>query len=298
MLGIAEKRLGETQKAQTHLAEAFPKLTDDRVRIQSGLELLELYYASGDLEKSATIVGALERIAPDNPDVLYSATRIYTDLANQARDTLASVAPQSGRMHEVLAQHLINLGKIDDAILQYQKALERDPKLPGLHYELGEAFLTRSHQAADVSLAEKEFRQALEQNPSDAKSEYQLGIIYQLRGDFTSAKQSYSHAVQLRPNYATAQFALGSVLFSMGDEGAALPHLLSAERLDPSNPAVHYRLLTAYRKLGRSEDAARESTAFQKLWQEQKQIEQTYLDMHEKVPDKYEPDAPTPEADK
>ena len=298
LLGMAERRLGDVQKAQLHLAEAFPKLKGDRVQVQAGLELLDLFYADGELDKAAEVIATLKRIAPANPDVLYSAARIYEDLANQARDSLASAAPDSGRMYEIMAQHLVNMGKIDEAIVQYEKALQSDPKLLGVHYELGEAFLHRSHQAEDLDRAEKEFRLAAAENPSDANSRYQIGFICELRDDLGSARQFFSRALQLQPDHAMAHLSLGSVLLAMGEQEAAFPHLLAAARLDPSNPSVHYKLSLVYRKLGHTSDATRESAEFQKLRQNQKHIEQMYLEMHEGVPSKYEQESGFPEPDK
>ncbi len=298
LLGMTEKQLGDAQRAELHLSEAFVRLKDDRVRLQTGLELLDLCYASNDLDRAASVVPVLKRLAPDNADVLYSAVRIYGDLANQARDNLASVAPDGGRMHEVMAQHLVNMGKDEEAIIQYEKALEKDPKLPGVHYELGEALLHRSYQAADLDRAEKEFRLASAENLSNADPQYQLGMIYQIRSDMKSAQQFFSHALELEPKHAMAQLGLGSVLMTIDQPEAALPHLLLASQLAPSNATVHYKLSTAYRKLGRPDDATREVAEFQKLWQDQKQIEQVYREMHESVRENSEPVAGVPETDK
>ena len=68
--------------------------------------------------------------------------------------------------------------------------------------------------------------------------------------------------------------------------------------MDPSNPSVHYKLSLVYRKLGHTSDATRESAEFQKLRQNQKHIEQMYLEMHEGVPSKYEQESGFPEPDK
>jgi tetratricopeptide (TPR) repeat protein len=298
LLGMTEIRLGDAQRAELHLSEAFAKLKDDRVRLQTGLELLDLCYASNDWEKAADVVAALKRVAPDNPDVLYSAARIYDDLADQARDNLASVAPDSGRVHEIMAEHLVNMAKVEEAIVQYEEALEKDPKLPGIHYELGEAFLHRSSQAADLDRAEREFRLAAAENPSNADPQYQLGVIYQLRSDLNSAEQFFSHALKLEPKHAMAQLGLGSVLMTMDQPESALPHLLTASQLVPSNPAVHYKLAAAYRKLGRPTDATREQAEFQKLWQDQKKVDQLYSEMHESVRRSPEPNVEVPDAGK
>src|SRR4029077_18245519 len=121
---------------------------------------------------------------PSNADVLYSAYRIYSDLANRARDGLALLAPDSARMHEIMAQHLVNEGDLASAIAQYRKALAIDPKLRGIHYELGEAILQDSTSDTAIETAEKEFQAALSENPGDASAEYRLGRVCAQRLDF------------------------------------------------------------------------------------------------------------------
>jgi len=47
LLGIAERRSGDINGARTDLEKAFPKLTEPKMRIQTGMELIELYSAVG-----------------------------------------------------------------------------------------------------------------------------------------------------------------------------------------------------------------------------------------------------------
>jgi hypothetical protein len=51
----------------------------------------------------------------------------------------------------------------------------------------------------------------------------------------------------------------------MNEPRKALDYLLDAERSDPQNEIVHYRLALAYRKLGVKADADREWAAFQDI---------------------------------
>jgi cytochrome c-type biogenesis protein CcmH/NrfG len=67
--------------------------------------------------------------------------RAYSDLAEHALDSIALIAPNSARMYQIMAQHQVNEGDIAQAIIQYRKALQIDPKLSGAHFELGEAIL-------------------------------------------------------------------------------------------------------------------------------------------------------------
>ena len=112
------------------------------------MELVELYTASQDLEKASSVVNAMRQADPANPAVLYAAYRVYSDLAGEAMLSLALAAPDSAQMHQVMAHEEARQGNTAGARVQFQKALEIDPKLPGIHFEMGE-LLGLSEDAKD-----------------------------------------------------------------------------------------------------------------------------------------------------
>jgi tetratricopeptide (TPR) repeat protein len=170
-------------------------------------------------------------------------------------------------------------------LIQYRKALELEPKLRGVHYELGEAILQDSRAAAALENAEKEFQAALAENPADARAEYRLGTVCLLERDYRTAVQHYSRALQLQPDNAYAQQELGAAWIKLGEPEKALEPLLTATRLDPLYPTAHYRLGTLYRQLGREAEARRELQVFEKLEESRKQIDEVYQRTHLEFPE-------------
>ena len=59
LLGIAEKRTGDINAARDDLEKAFPNVSDQKIRIETGMELIEIYSGTGDLDKAAAIVSVL-----------------------------------------------------------------------------------------------------------------------------------------------------------------------------------------------------------------------------------------------
>jgi len=278
-LGMCEARLGHVAEARRLLEAALPHLANGPFETQAGLDLAQIDYQVGDLDGAVEVVRLLLRNNPTNVDVLYTTARVYADLANRSRDALLLTAPESGRTHQLIAEVLINRGDSHAAVRQYRKALEVDPKLRGVHYELGEAMLQGSRDASALEAAEKEVRAALTENPGDANAEYWLGIIYSLRGDYQTAIELYSRALQLSPDDAGAHQALGAAWIKMGKPEKALGDLLAATRLDPLYPTAHYQLGTAYRQLGRESDARRELATFEKLDEARQRTSQAYSRM-------------------
>jgi tetratricopeptide (TPR) repeat protein len=264
-LGMSELRLGNLQDAKAHLAESFPHVQDEKLQSQVGMNLISLYYQSHNLDQALEVLRVLQRARPNDPDLLYTAYRTYSELAAHTLATLAQVAPASAQMRRILAQAQQSQDDFPGAIAQYRKALELDPGLPGLHFELGQAILANSTDEPARQEAAKEFRLALAEDPSNANSQYMLGEIAWLRSKPEEALQYYAQAVQLRPEFVDAHIAMGKALTTLGRPADALEQLSAAARLDPQNEVAHYRLAEAYRKLGRTGEAERESAEFRKL---------------------------------
>lgn len=277
ILGLCEKAQGRFNSAQPLLEKSFPHLQDRNLQIRGGMALAELDYQHHDLEKTSAVLAVLQKLAPENVDVLYVLYRIHTDIATQARDKLALIAPESPRMHQLLAQHLVTEGDAKGAVAQYREAVRIDPRLPGAHFELGEAILADSMAEESKQDAQKEFETALALNPGDAKAECQLGALFSLRGDADAALSHYQHAAELAPDDPEAQVGLGKVLLSSGQFEKALEHLLHAVAVDPLDAQAHYRLAQAYRQLGRISEADREVATFKQLREAQERLRSAYM---------------------
>src|SRR5215471_1407129 len=72
LLGMSEKRTGQITAALVDLEKSFAQLQEDKLRVQAGMELVEIYYSASQLERAAAVVAALRQIAPENTDVIYT----------------------------------------------------------------------------------------------------------------------------------------------------------------------------------------------------------------------------------
>jgi tetratricopeptide (TPR) repeat protein len=278
LLGMSERRIGQTAGAQADLEKSFPQLQEEKLRIQAGMELIEIYYGAGNLDKAANIVGVLRQLAPTNTDILYTAHRIYSDLAGESTLTMAMLAPKSARMHQVMAQEMARQGNMEGAIAHYREAVKLDPQLPGLRFELAEA-LNLSSSAADQEQVEKEYQAALSDNPFDEKAECRLGDIALRASDLESALAHYTRALELQPNDAEACLGIGKTLTQMHRPAEAEPYLKRSAQLEPFNAATHYRLSLVYRAAGRTADAQKELAEFQRLKDMKERLKQVYEEM-------------------
>jgi tetratricopeptide (TPR) repeat protein len=286
LLGMAEKRTGDIKSALGNLQKAFPELKERKIQIDTGMELIEIYSGSGDLDRAAAIVSVLRELDPTNVELIYTAYRVYSDIADESRLSLIVVAPNSARTHQMMAHELARQGKADEAIANYREALKIDPKLPGLQFELAE-MLNNSTIPNAREEAESEYRAALAANPSDEKSECRLGDLAALKGDQKAANEHYERALKLQPNDAEANIGLAKTLMSMNQSEKALPLLEHAVNLDPTSAVAHFRLSTVYRQMGRAADAKRELEEYQKYKDMKEKLRELYRQMR-LVPEKKE----------
>jgi tetratricopeptide (TPR) repeat protein len=262
LMGIAEKRTGDPKTAQNHLERAFSNLDDKKIQIQAGLELVELYSASAQLDKALSVAAKLEELAPQNPQILLVAYQISRQMMDQSLLTMTMAAPDSAEMHMIMAGELGRQGDHTNAIAQYREAIRLNPSLPGAHFELAEQLRTSSDPALNAQ-AEDEYKAAIRVNQYDELSWRQLGGILAAKGDYKTAEEDYRKALALQPKDSDARTGLAIVLISLNQTNEAISLLEDAVKDDPTNLVAHYRLSMLYRRAGRTAEAQREMETFQ-----------------------------------
>jgi Tfp pilus assembly protein PilF len=275
LLGMCERRLGKADQARRDLEAVVGQLDDMPIRVEVGLELIEMDTASQDLAKAALVVETLRQAAPTDPRVLYAAYRIYTDLSGEALLGLSVAAPESGQMYQAMAHELVRQRDLNGAMENYRKAIAANPNLPGIHYELAEVM----HASDDLKVraaAEREYKLAVSANALDVSAITKLGDIAVEKNLLDEAAEYYKRALTQAPNDADALQGLAKVYIERNDAAAALPLLERATAADPTNLQAHYRLSTVYRKLNRPEDAKRELETYQKYKAMKEKLRKVY----------------------
>ena len=278
LLGMAESRTLDFANARKDMEAAFPALQDRRFQVQLGLELAGLDTESGDLDKAATVIAQLRKAEPDNPEVLYAAYRTYSDLAGESMLALSLAAPDSAQMHQLLAHEDARQGNTNAAIAQYRKAIAIDPHLPGVHFELAELLRTSADETVKKA-AEQEYHAALLENAQDEKSILRLAEIDAQKGNTEQSYKEYAKAAELQPADADAKLGLAKTLIEMNQSDKALPLLEQTVQQEPTNATAHYRLATLYRKLGRVDDARRETELYKKFKEMKEKLQALYKEL-------------------
>ena len=278
LLGLCEYQLGHLTPARTDLSNALSNVHEPKLRKEVGLTLIEIDTAQQSLADAAVVAQKLRDEAPEDPEILYAAYRIHSDLAGESLLSLSLVAPRSGQMQQAIGHELERVRDLPGAIASFRKAVAANPDLPGIHFELAEA-LHSSDSQADRAQAEPEYALALEKNPGEVQAAVRLGDLHADRGDLEGATRFYNQALQLRPDSVDANIGLARVYSDQNENEKALPLMQRALAADPSNLLTHFRLSALYRRLHRPEDSKRELLEYQKLKTLKDNLRQVYSTM-------------------
>jgi tetratricopeptide (TPR) repeat protein len=214
---------------------------------------LQLQRAYTGLERHANAVGValqLTHLYPDDPEILYHASRLHANFAFLTLRSLAQVAPDSLWVHLAAGEANESLGLDDRALQEYRAVAAIDPKRPGIHFRLGRVLLARAERVGSTqSEAIKEFAQELENDPTNANSAYEIAEIHRKAGDLREARTFFETALMHYPDFEEALVGLGRALIALEQPKLAIPHLDRAIGLNPKSEVAYYQLAQAHRAL-------------------------------------------------
>jgi Flp pilus assembly protein TadD len=207
---------------------------------------------------------------------------------------------------------LYYLGRLDIANLDFAGAIENltkasaKPPFPDTAYYLGFAYFKQG----DLASAEKWLQEAAKANPTDARVQYQLGLVYRKEGKEEEAKKAVALSEQQRQrddlqsrlkvecaqkldqgpraaaeaicdqlydaNDADKLTALGVLYGQHGDLQAALKPLRRAADLSPQSPQMQYNLALVYYQLNQFDDARAPLEQALKRWPDLFQLNALY----------------------
>lgn len=232
------------QLAEKHLRK-YPKDVPMRV------VLARADLAQGKLQEAFSELQKALAVDPKNIDALFYLSLVSRELSQREYQRLFSMAPESARVHQLLAEAAQAADNNSKAEQEFQQALEANPHSVEVATELAE--LKRSQSKFDEAIAF--YMQAEKSGPMTYDVAYGLGACYTYKQEYPEAIEWLRKAVALAPDSTAGRFALGNALFQDGQIEAAIPDLREALRLEPRMKQAYFLLGRAYSKLGRQEEA-------------------------------------------
>lgn len=230
--------------AETYLRK-YPK--DAPVRVM----LARAELAQGKLQESFDELQKVLAFDSKNIDALYYLSLVSRELSAREYQRLLSLAPDSARVHQLLAESALAAENYGEAEEEFQKALKANPHSVEVSTELAE--LKRSQSKFDEAIGY--YTDAEKNGALSYEVAYGLGACYTYKQEYSQAIEWLRKAAALDQDSAAGRFALGNALFQDGQVEAAIPELKAALRLEPQMKQAYFLLGRAYSKLGRQEEA-------------------------------------------
>jgi tetratricopeptide (TPR) repeat protein len=256
-LGTAYYKTSNFPKAIDYLERARSEDSSNREAVQ----LLGMsYYANGHPAEAIPLLEKVQGwIAGANVDGYYILGTCYIQTKNydQARNSFArmfEVPPDSAAAYLFTSRMLLRQEYEPIAEEYALKAATLDPKLPLVHFLLGELYLYKSRLPEAIA----EFQKELGINPANAATYYKLADAYSRVQKFDDAQRLLQCSIRLDPTSSVPFILMGKVLEKKGDYDLAVLSLRHAVTMEPNNPTTHHLLGQAYRDMGQKEDAERE----------------------------------------
>jgi len=253
LLAMSLSEIGRYSEAVAGLEKCLHRSAETEIKRMCGLELERAYAGLKKDSKAVEVAMELDRLYPDDPEILYQAGKVYGNFAYLTMEKLARVAPTSVWRHLAAAEAHESQGSYGQAIQEYHNVLRLEPDRPAIHYRIGRSLMGRfwQHQSQDdVAAAEKEFEEELRLHPDNANAAYELGEMCRKNKQVEKAQRYFEQALQHYPDFAEAQLGLAAVLLEKNQPAQALPHAQRAVAVDPENEVCWYRLAKIQRSLG------------------------------------------------
>jgi len=260
MSGLCEYKLRRYDAALESLSRAESLKFEEPPELARAarLHLALVLTKSGSFERAITVLTELVLVHKKAPEVAAAA-----GIAGLRQPWLPFEVPEASRdLVFQLGDAMVAAMEKDykEATQKFEAVLQQYPQEPNVHFRFG-AFL--NIQDSDRGIAE--IKKAVELAPDHVPALVGLTVICLKREQIDTALEYGERAVKVSPGDFSTHIALGRVLLAKENPARAAAELELAEKLAPASPEAHFSLASAYSRLGRKDDAARELGEFKRL---------------------------------
>ena len=248
-LGICRLRTGDYSRAIDDFKKAreinpwnVQAYENAGIAYERGFKRVDL--AIAEYEKAVVI-------DPKYVPVRFRLISCYRAVKNfQAALTLAQktreIAPDDPQIHFVIGQILLwDFDRGEQALREYKKALELDPKFTPAYVQIGNHYA----RLKNYPRALEQYRKAITLDPKSAEAYVQLGICYEHMGNFASSLEQQKKAITLDTNNVLAYVHMGYCYEMLNKNLLALEAYRKAISINPNDAQVRYvtGMLLAYK---------------------------------------------------
>ena len=262
LLGMSYFQLGMNDKAEPLLRTALHANPSDN-HIQMILVHI-LINAKKFGEATSLLNNFLER-NPKDQEAWYLLGKAYLQMSEDALKKINEIDPNSVVAHEISGEIDSSMHNYDLALVEYKKAIDLAPQMPGTHMHMGDAYW----YIGKWQSAETEFKAELANDPNNCLAHWKLAnSILEANDPTEDALPELNRSIEQCPTLMQARADRARALIRLGKQVDALPDLLMAEKDSPREPSIHFLLAAVYRAQGKSTEAQQEMRTYGTLQRE------------------------------
>ena len=260
MSGLCEYKLRRYDAALESLVHAEKLKFEEPPELASAarLHLALVLTKTGSFERAINVLTELTRMHKKTPEIIAAA-----GIAGLRQPWLLPEVPEASRdLVFKLGDAMAAAMEMDykDATQKFEAVLQEYPQEPNVHFRFG-AFLNIQDSARGI----QEIKKSVELAPDHVPALVGLTVIYLKREEIDTALAYGEQAVKASPGDFSTHIALGRALLAKENPARAATELELAVKLAPASPEARFSLASAYSRLGRKADSARELEAFKHL---------------------------------
>ena len=204
----------------------------------------------GDYHEAISSFKQAVRIDPKNIVGMILLSRTYALLKNKEKTLLyankaVKISPTLAGYNNLGTTYTL-LGLYDEAMLNFKKVLEINPRSATAYYNLGLIYIKRKDYEEGINFYQK----AVEQKPDYLEAYYNLGITYEALNKPLKATEYYQKALALDPKNMLAHFALGNAFLKSNQAELALLEYKEAINLNPEHIPSYANMGSVQMRLG------------------------------------------------
>ena len=262
MLGMSYYQLGENDKAEPLIRAALQANPKDD---QAEMALAQVQIRQRKYEDATQTLNDYLARNPKDQNAWYLLGKTHLQLSEDALKRIDDIDPNSVVAHEIAGEIDESMHNYDLALVEYKKAIDMAPQLPGTHMHMGDAFWNIGKWQS----AQTEFKAELVNDPNSCMARWKLAnAMLEANDSSEDALAQLNQSIDRCPTLMQARVDRARALVRLGKQPDALPDLLMAEKDSPREPSVHFLLAAVYRAEGKSEEAQQEMKTYGTLQRE------------------------------
>ncbi|MHB1022672.1 MAG: tetratricopeptide repeat protein [Acidobacteriaceae bacterium] len=278
-LGIDAYRMDEIAPATAYLKHAVKA---DAGNADAWMWLGVVQLANGDALGAANSLDVAAKLRPNDVDILYHRGRAHMLVSKASYDHMYQVAPNSWRVHQVLAESFAEADRPTDAINECKLAIQMRPHEPGLHQQLGDIYWSQNQ----LDQAEAAYQDELQIDPDSYDAMYKLGVVSMEKSKPEVAAKLLAEVLVRAPDSTETRYQLGRAEAQLGHYEVAVKDFSAVvarpHDVDPETVRqAYYQLSRVYQHLHQAEESQIALNTFLQL--KQKADEQQELKLKDKM---------------